>query len=85
MLFFLSLGEPPLLHTFALVEDLFNAPEAGEGENAKEYGKDLIGDYDGEEGADDAAYKECPPTFHAEVVLSFDHQRMEYTYYKKGG
>ena len=71
------LGEPASFHSFSLLEELQDRPEAREAENAKQH-RDV--DAINEQRADAAAYshkEERWPALHAEVVFALDDERME--------
>ena len=68
-----------------MFKEFENAPEAGEGSNAKDGGNDNIVHQAGGNGKGDADKQEHPPTTYAEVILRLDDDGVEKAYNKECG
>ena len=77
--------EPALADTFALFEEFKDAPEAGEGGNAKDGGDDNILNHARGNSKGYAYKQKHPPATYAKVVLRLDDDGVKKTNYKECG
>ena len=77
--------EPALADTFALLEEFKNAPEAGEGGNAKDGGDDNILNHARGNDKDYAHKQKHPPATYTEVILRLYDDGVKKTYNQECG
>ncbi len=69
--------EPPLAHTFPLLENFEDTPERRERDDAEKYRKHQPLHADGKRCGGDAEHEKHPPRTRTEPILRLDDERME--------
>ena len=72
-------GEPAFQDALALLEDLEDGPEAGEGDDTKGRGADGVLHKEGEDARDDPSEGKDPPATRPEIILGLDDDGVEET------
>ena len=77
-------GEPAFSDAIFLFLQFVDTPQAGEPQYCQKRRQEGIGDKQGDGAAQDSGHKEQRPDLGAEMIFAFYHDRVEYTYEKKG-
>ena len=78
-------GEPSLFHAPVLMEQLYDAPEAGKPDHTDDRGKNDVGDQEGTAEQKEPGRQKDRPAPVRETVFRFDHDGVEYADAQKRG
>ena len=77
--------KPPLIHPFALFENLQNAPKRREGHNTENGGEEGVVNKERQATKHNAREQKYPPAPHPKIVLGFDYNGVKKADYQECG